>query len=104
MAPILVCSVVSLALLMERAFFWLVLWSHRDETLRQDMLSLEHNEALGARPALARTHLAYACFLESSAGTRKAAAEHRKRATALATELGMARLLERSAVKSARKT
>ena len=40
MAPILVCSVVSLALLLERGWFWLVLFCHRNLDLRERILGL----------------------------------------------------------------
>lgn len=43
MVPILFCSVVSLALLMERAWFWGVLWSNRDAKLRAALVTLSYD-------------------------------------------------------------
>ncbi|MHC4389738.1 MAG: MotA/TolQ/ExbB proton channel family protein [Planctomycetota bacterium] len=40
MAPILLCSVISLALLLERSWFWLVLFYHRNHALRERILRL----------------------------------------------------------------
>ena len=40
MAPILACSVLALALLLERGWFWLVLRSSRDQRLRAELLTL----------------------------------------------------------------
>lgn len=39
MAPILFCSVLGLALLLERAWFWSVAWLQKDSVLRRQLLS-----------------------------------------------------------------
>jgi biopolymer transport protein ExbB len=40
MAPIVGCSVLALALLLERAFYWFLLWTWKDGQLREELLAL----------------------------------------------------------------
>lgn len=48
MAPILACSVLALALLLERGWFWLVLRLNRDDGLRQGLLGLRFDAGRAA--------------------------------------------------------
>ncbi|MFC1708296.1 MotA/TolQ/ExbB proton channel family protein, partial [Planctomycetota bacterium] len=51
MVPILFCSVLALALLLERGFFWSVLYLNRDDSLRQELLSLRADPERAQRSA-----------------------------------------------------
>ena len=74
-----------------------------DVAVRHFEEALEHNEALGARAALARTHFHFARFLEDRREpSRKRAASHLERAGTLAAELDMRGLLARMPAKGRR--
>lgn len=40
MAPIIACSVLALALLLERSFFWFLIWTRKDPALRAELEAL----------------------------------------------------------------
>ncbi len=49
MVPILLCSVLAVALLFERAWFWLVIRTHQDDALRAQLLALAPDIARAQR-------------------------------------------------------
>jgi len=49
MAPIVLCSVAAMALLLERGWFWLGMWRRKDERLREELVELRTDERRAER-------------------------------------------------------